>query len=203
MAWTKAKTTIVVGMIGLLVAGAAIITLCNLHEPIQGIPKDWTVLHGDSEQWSWANGKINAHSTTGETILASGREYRDVTLSALAGTTNREATLAFRLQDANNGYLVIFAPAGTPRDNAGSILLIKKTDGNEATLATYQGRVLSSQGQSAKITVTAKGPLIEVRLNDIRVLRVMDTAYPVGLIGLRIFGDTEYPCDATFSKVTF
>ena len=58
-------------------------------------------------------------------------------------------------------------------------------------------------GQSAKIAVAARGPLIEVRLNDVRVLRVMDSTFTTGLIGLRIFGDTDYPCDATFLKVTF
>jgi hypothetical protein len=123
-------------------------------------------------------------------------------LSAVASTTNREASLAIRLQDANNGYLIIFAPADTLRDDAGHISLIKKTDGNEVTLASYYGR-LSSMGQSAKITVAARGSVMEVRLNDVRVLRVMDTTFATGHIGLRIFGDPDYPCDATFSNVTF
>ena len=63
--------------------------------------------------------------------------------------------------------------------------------------------MLSSLGQSAKIAVTARGPLIEIRLKDVRVLRVKDTSYAAGLIGLRIFGDPEYPCDASFASVTF
>ena len=58
-------------------------------------------------------------------------------------------------------------------------------------------------GQSAKVAVTAQGPLIEVRLNDVRVLRVMDTTFTTGFIGLRIFGDGDYPCDSTFSNLTF
>ena len=107
------------------------------------------------------------------------------------------------MQDANNGYIIIFAPGGTPRDDAGHISLIKKESGSETTLATYQGRMFSTMGQSAKITVTAQGPLIEVRLNGARVLRVIDSTFITGLIGLRIFGDPEYPCDATFAKVTF
>jgi hypothetical protein len=201
MAWTKVKTAMVIGA-GVLVAGTTTLILCNLAWPLRSIPTDWTVIDGNSEQWHWAKGKINAHSITGETILASGREYRDVTLSATAGTTNREASLAFRLQDANNGYLVIFAPAGTPREDAGCVLLIKKEEGTEVTLASYRGRVLSSLGQSAKIAVTARGSLIEIRLKDVRILRVKDTTYATGLIGLRIFGDPEYPCDSTFSNVT-
>jgi len=202
MAWTKVKTVMVVGAC-VLVAGATAVILYSMEGHMRSIPTDWTVIDGDRAQWKWANGKITAHSTTGETILASGREYREVTLSAIAGTTNREASLAFRLQDANNGYLVIFAPAGTPREDAGCILLIKKTEGTEVTLASYQGRVFSKLGQSAKIAVTAQGSAIEVHLNNVRVLRVMDTTYATGLIGLRIFGDPEYPCDATFASITF
>jgi hypothetical protein len=203
MAWTKAKTVIVIGACALAAGTTIIITLCNLPRPIRSIPTDWTIIRGDSEQWNWANGKINAHSTTGETILASGKEYGNVTLSAIASTTNREASLMIRLQDANNGYLIIFAPASTPRDDAGHISLIKKTDGNEAPLASYQGRVFSSMGQSAKIAVTARGPLIEVRLNDNKVMRVKDTTFATGLIGLRIYGSPDYPCDASFASVTF
>jgi hypothetical protein len=58
-------------------------------------------------------------------------------------------------------------------------------------------------GQSAKITVAAQGPLIEVRLNDVRVVRVMDSTFITGLIGLRIYGDPNFPCDATYSNLTF
>jgi len=195
MAVLIGATVVVVGMTAFL--------LSNLAWPLRSIPTDWTVIDGDREQWQWAKGKINAHSITGETILASAKEYRDITLSAIASTTNREASLAFRLQDANNGYLVIFAPAGTPREDAGCVLLIKKTEGNEVALASYRGRMLSSVGQSAKIAVTVRGPLIEVRLKDVRILRVKDTTYAAGLIGLRIFGDSDYPCDASFARVTF
>ncbi len=127
----------------------------------------------------------------------------NVTLSAIASTTNREASLAVRLQDANNGYLVIFAPAGTPREDAGCVLLIRKTEGTEVALASYRGRVLSTLGQSAKIAVTARGSVIEVSLNKVRVLRFMDSTFATGLIGLRIFGDPDSPCDATFASVTF
>lgn len=202
MAWAKVKMAIVIGA-GVLAAGTTAITLCDLERPIRGFPAGWSVITGDGEGWGWANGKIIAHSTTFESILASSAKYGDVTLSAIVSTTNREASLAIRLQDANNGYLVIFAPAYTPRDDAGQISLRKITDGNEVFLASYRGREFSTLGQSAKITVTARGSVIEVRLNDVRVLRVMDTTYATGLIGLRIFGDPDSPCDAAFSNVTF
>jgi RNA polymerase sigma factor (sigma-70 family) len=203
MAWTKAKTAILVAA-GVLLTGTATVTIYNYNasRPIVGIPKDWSVLDGNSEQWSWANGKINGHGTNGESVLASGGEYGDVTVSATVGSTNREASMAIRLQDADNGYIVVFAPAGTLRDDAGHMALVKRTGGQETTLATYSGHVFSSMGQAAKITITARGPVIEVRLNDTRIIRVMDTTFTSGLIGLRIYGDADYPCDATFSKVT-
>ena len=204
MAWAKVKTAMVIGSC-VLAVGTTTVTLYSLERPVRSIPANWSVIGGDPAAWHWENGKIHVHSTTFESILASGRKYGDVTLSAIASTTNREASLVVRLQDADNGYFIIFAPAGTPIpwNPSGYILLIKKTDRNEVTLATYQGRVFSTLGQSAKIAVTTRGPVMEVRLNDVRVLRVMDTTYATGFIGLRIFGDPEHPCDATFSNVTF
>jgi hypothetical protein len=143
---------------------------------------------------------INGHSTTGDSILASGEEYHNVTLSAIASTTNREATLAIRMLDANNGYLIVFTPWEYGK---GQISLVKRLSGDETVLASYHGGIFSSSGKSAKIAVTARGALIEVRLNGTRVLRVMDSTFSDGLIGLRIFGEADWPCDATFSKVTF
>jgi hypothetical protein len=202
MAWAKIKMAVAIGA-GVLAAGTTAVTLCTLERPHQGFPAGWSVITGDSQGWSWANGKIIAHSTTFDSILASSKAYGDVTLSAIASSTNREASLAIRLQDADNGYLVIFAPTGTPRDDAGRIRLVKKTDGYEDTLASYQRQVFPPMGQPAKIAVTARGSVMEVGLNDVRVLRVMDTTFATGFIGLRIIGDPEYPCDATFSNVTF
>src|ERR1700690_121669 len=148
MVWTKTKTAIAVGAGVLLAAEVATIAFYKLNQPVQGIPRHWSVLRGDGEQWNWANGKICAHSTALETILASEKEYHNVTLSAVAGSTNREASLAIRMQDADNGYLVIFAPGGTPRPDAGHIALVKRSGGSETILAYYQGRVFASMGQS-------------------------------------------------------
>jgi hypothetical protein len=198
MAWTKVKKAIVIGAC-VLAAGTTAISLYSLPWPIRSIPTDWSVISGDREQWKWANGKINAHSTTGDSILASGKDYGDVTLSAILRANRREASLAIRLQDANNGYLIVL----NPWNDAGHIFLIKKTYGNEVTLAAYMGRVFSSKGTSAKITVVVRGPLIEVRLNNTSILKVTDTTYATGVIGLRIYGSPDYPCDASFASVTF
>jgi hypothetical protein len=74
---------------------------------------------------------------------------------------------------------------------------------DQSIIAYYHGRVFSSIGQSAKIGVTARGPWIEVQLNDVTILRAKDTTFDSGFIGLRIFGDPSSPCDATYSNLTF
>jgi len=204
--WTKTRIVVLAGACALL-AGAATEALFYLYAkiPVQGIPKGWSVLDGDVDQWDSADGKIQAHSTTGETILASTREYRNFTLAARVSSTNREASLAFRMQDGDNGYLVLFGPPGTPCpwNESGFIALVRKTGGQEITLKSYQGRVFSALHPSSRIAVNAQGPRLTVRLNDVTVFRVTDTNYHSGFIGLRIFGTGDYPCDATFSEITF
>ena len=112
--------------------------------------KEWSPLDGSNEQWSFSGGKIHAHSVGAETILASEKEYGDVTLSATINTANREASFAIRMQDAGNGYLIIFAPVRTPCpwNRNGFVAVIKKTSGGESTLASYN-RKMSAIGQTA------------------------------------------------------
>jgi len=200
MAWTKVKTTAVVGACVLLTAGTTTVIISNRDKPIQGIPKDWTVLIGNLDQWSWADGKINAHSTTGDGLLASSKKYGDVTLSAITCTTNRDACFAIRMQDADNGYFVLFVPDGTPwaKENGSHISLVKRKFGEEVELASFKRQGLA---QSAKITVIAKGSRFEVRMNDVSILSATDTTFSSGFIGLRVYGDTTKPCDGTFSKL--
>jgi RNA polymerase sigma factor (sigma-70 family) len=206
MAWTKAKTVIAVSAWVLLTVGTVTpIMIYNQAKPVPGLPKDWSVLSGNVDQWNWADGKINARSTTGDSLLASSEKYGNVTLSVIAGTTNRDADIALRLQDADNGYFVLYVPNGTPwaAENGSFVGLMRRTAGDEVTLASYHGRGISEAGPSAKITVTAKGPWIEVRLNGVTVLRTKDATFSSGFIGLRICGDPNKPCAATFSNLTF
>ena len=171
---------------------------------MRSIQADWSVLSGGSNQWTFASGAVNGHSTSGDSILASRKEYGDVTFSAMARTPDREASLAIRMQDANNGYLIVFAPSGTAiLPQAGYISVVKRTDGNEATLATYRGRKIPVASQTVKITAIARGSLIEVQLNGVKILQTEDETSAAGKIGFRIYGDPTFPCDATFSKVTF
>jgi hypothetical protein len=203
MTWSKAKTAIVAAACLLLAAGTATVIIYNMGKSMRSIRAEWSAISGDSGQWSFENGKIKAHTVTGDSIFASREKYGDVTFSAVASTTNREASLAIRLQDANNGYLIVFAPANTPGNADGFIRLIQRTSGNNTTIATYQKRNLVTVGKSAKIKVVAKGSLITVFLNGEKILQAHDTTFTAGYIGFRIYGWGDFPCDATFSKVTF
>jgi hypothetical protein len=203
MAWSKTKTAIAVGVGALLVLVTTTIILYHVGKPMRSIRAEWSAISSDSGQWNIENGKIRAHTVTGDSIFASSQEYGDVTFSAIASTTNREASLAVRLQDANNGYLIVFAPAKTPGNADGFIRLVKRISNSETTLAAYQKRKLLTVGKSAKIKVTAKGSLFTVFLNGEKVLQAHDATYTSGYLGFRIYGWADFPCDATFSHVKF
>jgi RNA polymerase sigma factor (sigma-70 family) len=205
MAWTKMKAAIVVGA-SLLVVGTTTLTVNSLMDKsVRGIPADWSVLSGDANAWNWANGKINLYNDSGDSLLVSSNQYSDVNISVIATATTREASLAFRMQDKDNGYLVVFGPAGTPwaMDNGGQLALIKRTSKGEVTLAAFKGKKFDAVGKTAKLDVSAHGSLIEVRLNGITVLKTNDDTFPSGRIGLRAYGDSTIPSDAKFAKLTF
>jgi hypothetical protein len=168
------------------------------------IPPDWSSVTGGRDQWSWTNDTLCAHTTTGDAILASTRQYGDVTLSAMASTTNREASLALRFQDADNGYLAVFVPDYTPGAGPGGsrILLVRRQSGQEKELAIFKRHGIAGPGQFEKITFAAKGSKLEVRLNDVPVIKTNDTAFASGYLGLRAYGDPNIPCDAVFANVT-
>jgi len=203
MAWTKAKTAIVVSACVLLTAGTTTLTLYDMGKPMRNIQSEWSALSGNEGQWSWSGGTIEAHTVDGDSIFASSRKYGDVTFSAIVGTPNREASLAFRMQDAANGYLLNFVPVGSPGEPNGFVRLRKRVGNDETTLATYQGQRLAATGKSAKIKIVARGSLIEVFLNGANVLRAHDATFANGYIGFRVYGWGDSPCDATFSHVKF
>ena len=203
---TIAKTVIIVSACVLLVAGIAAILFYNADETvhIQGIPRDWSVLKGDPDQWKWTENAFTGHTTNGDSILASTRQYGDVTLSAMVSTTNREASLAIRFQDAYNGYLAVFVPDGTPaaRDDTSKISLLRRIAGEEKELALFIRRGLSAPGQLEKLTFSARGSRLEVRLNNVTILSTNDPTFASGYVGLRVYGDPKYPCDGVFSNLT-
>ena len=136
--------------------------------------------------------------------MASNEKYSDVTFSAIAGSSDLAASLAIRLQDARNGYFIVFAPAYTRVHPNAYLLLAKRVSGRQTTIAIYEKQNILATGYSAKIKVVAKGSLIQVYLNGTKVIEAEDTTFASGYLGLRISGfSSSYPCDATFSHVTF
>jgi len=195
---------IVAGACLLMAVGtAAIIIIYQMGKPMRTIQSEWSAISGDSGQWVFADGQIEAHTINGDSILASSKKYGDVNFTAVAKTTNREASLAFRMQDAANGYILNFTPVGSPGEPSGFVRLRKRIGNDETTLAVYQGPRLAAAGKSAKIKVVAKGSSIQVFLNGANVLRVSDASFSTGYIGFRVYGWADFPCDATFSHVSF
>src|SRR5580700_989313 len=104
MAWTKIKTAVVIGAC-VLVAGTTTLTVNRLLDPsIRKMPPDWSAFAGDINDWHWAGGKINAYKDYGDGLLLSGKDYGDFTMSVVASVNNREASVAYHMQDKDNGY---------------------------------------------------------------------------------------------------
>jgi len=203
MAWTKAKTAIVVSACVLLTAGTTTLTLYDLGKPMRNVQSEWSAILGNEGQWSWSGGKVEAHTVDGDSIFASRKKYGDVTFSAAVSSSNGEASLAFRMQDGNNGYLAVFAPSGTVPNHDGFVRLVKHVSGNEVRLAAYQGKRLAATGKSARLKVVARGSSIQVFLNGENILRAHDATFADGYLGFRVYGWGDYPCDSTFSSVSF
>lgn len=203
-----AKRTLSIAGAGAAVLAAVIITTIyfGFWNSTRTIWNSWTPFSGDKKQWSFAHGKITGHSTAGEIMLASPAKYGDVTFSATIEGTSGQAALAIRMQDRNNGYLVVFA-AGRARNpgNGGSVVLEKMASGNGTILATTRGNLTSASsiGQTAKIRVIARGSLIEVLVDGKKVLQARDSTFNAGRIGIAISGNANVARDATFSKVSF
>lgn len=165
-------------------------------------PAGWSAIGGQSALWQCFGSTITAHIAAGDSILASSQVYGDVALSATVATTNREASLAVRLQDAGNGYIIIFLPDGIGwRQGRGGIWIAKRTAGVEEYLAYWHGPDFPSLGQSAELSVAAVGSTLKVSLNGREVLKRNDLTYASGRVGLRVYGDAVQPCDATFSNL--
>jgi serine/threonine protein kinase len=202
----RTKTVMIAVVCLLLAAGITILLLRDTSRVIHidGMPSDWSVLKGDREQWDWSDKAFHGHTTKGDSILASTSKYGDVTLTSMVSTTNREASLALRLQDADNGYIAAFGPDGTPAamGDTAKITILRRIAGEEREIAIFARRGLSAPGRQEKLTFSAKGPRLEVCLNDVPIMSTNDTTFASGYIGLRIYGDPRVPCDGVFSNLT-
>jgi hypothetical protein len=164
--------------------------------------QSWSVIGSGQADWQRTETMVTGSTSSGDSLLVSDKVYSDVTLSATASSANREASFAVRMQDAANGYLIVFVPDGITWNNGvGGIWFAKRTAGAESRLGYYHGKVFPSLGQNANLSVVATGSSFKIRLNGNEVLSVTDSTYTSGRVGLRIYGDSSLSCSATFTGV--
>ena len=161
---------------------------------------DWTAIGG---HWSGPEGGVVRGEIEQSDGLYLYREtYRDFTVAAEVQAEDREASLALRMQDERNGYLVIVVPEGARGANPG-IYLAKRQHGEHSFLASSQQQ-LPTIGEWAGISVRAIGARIEVSVNGTRVIDVSDTSatsFTSGKLGFRIYGDASGGCHANFRDI--
>lgn len=203
MTWTKSKIAVVTGVCLLLAGTATLIIIELTNESIRTMPRDWSVLSGYPDAWRWTHGRISVHDDFGEALLVSGKDYGDFTLSANVTASNREASFVIRMKDDKHGYLIVFTPSGTSwaKRSRPHIRLVKQTPEAGSILASFGGKKFDALGNKVKIEIMARGPSINVRLNDVNVLRATDDTFPTGRVGFRVAGNPRFPSDATYSDL--
>jgi len=162
---------------------------------------NWTILGPGT--WNCNRDVVQAHSVRGDSLFVSTDILTDLTLVAIVSTQNREASLAIRMQDAANGYIVIFLPDGIAWNNGiGGIWLAKRVNYSETILGYYHDSKYPKLGEQAQLSVSVKGSKIIVIFNGAKVIQANDSTFTSGYVGLRINGDSGLPCDATFQDIT-
>lgn len=158
----------------------------------QGSPGTWVVM-ADSSAPSSPNvlAQTSADKTSYRFPLAIADEgtFRDLDLSVkfkpISGRVDQAAGLVWRLQDANNYYIV--------RANAleGNVVLYKVQNGKRTDLPlkgegrTYGKKTSVPSGQWSELRVVAAGNLFEVSLNGQKLYEVEDGTFTgAGKVGL-------------------
>jgi hypothetical protein len=161
-----------------------------------GSPSDWQSWGGGS--WTCNGTTTIGHSNTGDSLLLSRAWMSDFDFSADVGTYNREATLAFRFQDPNNGYLLVFMPDGLP-GYASGLWLVRRIGGLESFIWYNHPVAFPTAGNSGNIHVVATGAYIQIWFNGVLVGSVTDGTFASGMAGYRVYGDS-IPDDAWFAN---
>lgn len=243
--WEKMRNPAIVAVV--LVALLFASVHYGIWNSTKTIWKHWTALSGSKDQWSYADGKLTGHSTTGQSMLASPGKYRDVTFSANVQLTGGEGAIAIRMQDEDNGYYIVLgggggagglanglgargggvrglaggggvrgggagglAGAGGGRGagfgGAGGSVSLERMKGGVAAILDTSRALSAAQittGQPIKVEVTARGPLIEVRIDGKKLLQYKDWNFPSGSIGVGVAGGRNGTSGVTFSQVGF
>jgi len=159
----------------------------------------------DSIGGQWAFEQLNditGSVNNGDGLLLFESHLTDFAFTADVLAENREASLALRMQDARNGYILIFVPTGSRGGNAG-LYLVRRTNGRETTLAWTQTN-LPSIGEWANLAISVTEYHFVVSLNGQVLINYTDqnsSRIPSGAVGFRVYGDRQSPCSARFRLV--
>jgi hypothetical protein len=161
----------------------------------------WTAIGG---MWMESDtGVVHGESTAFDGLYLFNQPFTDFTFAAEVQAVDREASLALRMQDSNNGYLVIFVPSGVNDANPG-LYLAKRVNGDHSFVAATRSNIPAA-GEWVRISVQVVGTRIQVYLNDAMTLDFTDTTPPSfasGKVGLRLYGTAQAPCHANFRNIT-
>jgi hypothetical protein len=163
---------------------------------------EWLALSG---QWSWPGpGLLYGESEDLDGLILYQQDYADLSFSAEVQALDREASLAVRMLDGDNGYLVTLIPRGSKGGNPG-VWLVKRVHGGD-TFPASSSQNLPSVGEWTTLSVQATGARFIISLNDQVAIDYTDAdsaapAFPFGQLGFRVYGEATAPCHAYFRNI--
>jgi serine/threonine protein kinase len=161
---------------------------------------EWIAIGGT---WTGPDdGVVSGETDASDGLYLYQHTYTDFTFAAEVQAVDREASLAFRMQDDQNGYLMIIVPTGARGGNPG-VYLAKRLQGGHSFLASSQQHA-PAVGQWIGVSVRVEGTRIQVSINGALVFDISDTSTtPLisGKVGFRVYADALGPCHANFRNI--
>jgi predicted phosphodiesterase len=164
-------------------------------EPVSG-PGRWVVEAGvlvqTSNVWAYADVERETRYHLGTHIVTGDPAWTDYSLNAIVRSADNDGVgLLFRYRDAANYYRILLMndPAWSGRDSAGVAVntpiqrIQKFVDGEPVILAEKKVAQAYPSGFFS-LTADVRGDRIVAYLNGVEILRVSDSTYAAGRIGL-------------------
>jgi hypothetical protein len=166
------------------------------------IEEGWTAYGGE---WDWQEtGVVEGTSEEGDALWLYDESYGDFTYTVEVQAFDREAGMAFRMQDEDNGFIYTLVPQGATEGTPG-LYLNKRVDGTDNMLASTESEDLPWTEDWATLSVEVTGDSLRLYLNGDLEIEYDDSEHPsflYGRLGLRIYGDSDEPCSATFRSIS-
>jgi hypothetical protein len=134
---------------------------------------------------------LRGYSAAGQGMFLMNQWAGDFDLSANVMSRDREASLAFRVQDENNGYFLVFVPEGVQGYESG-LWFVRRVAGAHHYLWNAYPAPFPHAGQAVNLRVIGTGPTFRIFVNGVPVGSIADPTYASGMYGYRIFGDPRY-----------